>query len=103
MKNKLLSFDEAQNHIAGRESAGAERPAVPAELVRMAVERELTERQRQCVELYYFQGMTMERTARELGLNKATVCRHLQKARGRVQRVLGYALWARRHPHGGED
>lgn len=62
-----------------------------AQLIRLAMEQELTPRQRQCVELYYFDRLTMEEIGRELGIGKATVCRHLQKSKKRLGRALGYA------------
>lgn len=97
VKEKLLSLDEAQDFIPGGDSSagGGGDQGWTMDLLRMAVERELTGRQRQCVELYYFQGMTMEGISQELGLNKSTVCRHLQKARGRIRHVMAYAEWAR--------
>ncbi len=44
----------------------------------------LTPRQRQVVELYYYECLTMTEIARRLGLNPSTVSRHLKSARGRL-------------------
>lgn len=60
--------------------------------LRQARERELTPRQRQMVELYYDQGMTIPQIAEELGLNRSTVSRTLRRARDRLYRCLRYAL-----------
>lgn len=60
--------------------------------LRQARERELTPRQRQLLELYYDQGMTIPRIAEELGLNRSTVSRTLRRARDRLYRCLRYAL-----------
>ena len=47
----------------------------------------------ECVTLYYFQRLTMEEVGRQLGIGKATVCRHLQKSKKRLARVLAYVNW----------
>lgn len=60
--------------------------------LRRAREQELTPRQRQLLELYYDQGMTIPQIAEELGLNRSTVSRTLRRARDRLYRCLRYAL-----------
>ncbi len=60
--------------------------------LRQARERELTPRQRQMLDLYYDQGMTIPQIARELGVNRSTVSRTLRRARDRLYRCLRYAL-----------
>ena len=61
-----------------------------ADFVRLAVEEELTERQRQLVEMYYLRQMTMQNIASELGITPASVCRTLKRARDRLERCLKY-------------
>ena len=60
--------------------------------LRQARERELTPRQRQMLELYYDQGMTIPQIAGELGLNRSTVSRTLSRGRKRLKRYLQYSL-----------
>ena len=60
--------------------------------LRQARERELTPRQRQMLELYYDQGMTIPQIAGEMGLHRSTVSRTLRRARDRLYRFLRYAL-----------
>lgn len=60
--------------------------------LRQARERELTPRQRQMLELYYDQGMTIPQIAGELGLNRSTVSRTLRRAKARLYRCLRYSL-----------
>ncbi|EOS65382.1 sigma-70 family RNA polymerase sigma factor [Oscillibacter sp. 1-3] len=60
--------------------------------LRLARERELTERQREMVALYYDQGMTMPQIAERLGVNRSTVSRTLRRARDRLHRFLRYTL-----------
>lgn len=94
MRTKRVSFDRVQGLVGmdgeARENSGS-RAGQARRALRAAIEGELTPRQRECVELYFFQGLTMEQAARRLGIGKGTVCRHLQKARRRLGRVLGYA------------
>lgn len=52
------------------------------------IREELTERQRQILLLYYYQGMTMEQIGKHLGINKSTVSRHLSSAMGKLRRTL---------------
>lgn len=58
--------------------------------VKNVMERELTERQRMIVEGVYFQRRTMTSIARELGVNKSTVCRTFHRAEARIRRLLRY-------------
>ena len=55
------------------------------------IEGELTQRQRECLKRYYFDGFSQEEIAGEMGVTPATVSRHLKKARNRLERVIGYA------------
>ena len=60
--------------------------------LRLARERELTERQREMVALYYDQGMPMPQIAERLGVNRSTVSSTLRRARDRLHRFLRYTL-----------
>ena len=65
-------------------------------LLRRAIGNELTDRQRDCVQLYYGERLTMQEIADELHLTRGTVCKHLQKASAR----LSHALLRARHACG---
>ena len=56
-----------------------------------AMGQELTPRQKQCMELCVLRGMSQVEASRLLGINKATVCRHIQKARRALKKAAGYA------------
>jgi len=58
--------------------------------MRMALERELTPRQKQLVEMYYIRQLRMSDIADELGLDLSTVSRTLKRARARLRRSLQY-------------
>ena len=59
--------------------------------LRRAREQELTPRQRQTLELYFDQGMTIPQIARELGITKSAVSRTLARGRARIKRYLQYS------------
>lgn len=55
-----------------------------------AIRHGLTERQRVCVVKYYLEGMQMKDIARELGLSKSTVSRHISAAKLKLRKVASY-------------
>lgn len=58
--------------------------------LRRAMDRELTDRQRELIVAYYEQKKTMTQLAREMGVNKSTVSRTLHRAEERLRRCLQY-------------
>lgn len=56
----------------------------------IAINEELTDRQREMVNMYYIQQMTMAQIADELGVSVSTVSRTLQRGRNRLRRCLRY-------------
>lgn len=67
-----------------------------AELARMkrilarAIRYELTDRQRDCLTMYYLEGMKMKDIARLLCLSSSTVSRHISSATHKLRRVAAY-------------
>lgn len=59
-------------------------------VLREAERGELTERQRECVRLYYGEGKNVNEIAESLGITAPTVSKHLKKARARLSRILSY-------------
>lgn len=53
---------------------------------------ELTQRQKECVSLYYYSGLTMAEIASRLGINKSSVSRAISRARARIERSMKYAM-----------
>ncbi|WBY63576.1 MAG: Sigma70-r4-2 domain-containing protein [Thermocaproicibacter melissae] len=92
MKNgRILSLDLLENYIAANEREEEDvRRKLLLRALKGAVNKELTPRQRECVELLYGKGMSQRQIAAQLGLSPATVSRHLAKARRRLLRVLQY-------------
>ena len=60
--------------------------------LRLARQQALTDRQRQMLELYYDQGLTMGQIALKLNLNRSTVSRTLSRAKDKLYRCLRYSL-----------
>ena len=100
MGNRILSFDVLEN-ILGQadgkeESTNLGNLQAAKAVLRSALAQELTPRQLECVSLYFYEGLTEEEVGRRLGVSKSTVCRHLQKAKLRLGRAVGYGETARR-------
>ena len=60
--------------------------------LRIARREELTPRQRQVLQLYFEQELTMEQVAQRLGITKSTVSRTIARAKSRLRSCLRYAL-----------
>ena len=61
--------------------------------IRQITERELTDRQRTAVKLCFFEGLSVTDAAKEMGLNKSTVSRHLNAAKARIEQALRYSFF----------
>lgn len=61
-------------------------------VLQQAMAQELTPRQMDCIQGYYFQEQKMSQVAEQLGINTSSVSRHLKRARARLARVMGYAF-----------
>lgn len=90
---RTLTWEAMDRLTAPRpqETANRGRRQAALQLLRTAMERELTPRQRQCVELCVLGGLSQVEVGRMLGLNKSTVCRHLKKAKHILRRAADYA------------
>ena len=60
--------------------------------LRLARQQALTDRQRQMLELYSDQGLTMGQIALKLNLNRSTVSLTLSRAKDKLYRCLRYSL-----------
>ena len=58
----------------------------------LAVQQELTPRQREILQMRFTGGMSISGIAKELGLNKSTVSRSLTRSVERLYRSLRYSL-----------
>ena len=55
-----------------------------------AMRRELTDRQRSCLTMYYLEGMKMKDIAKAMSLSKSTVSRHISAATRKLRKVASY-------------
>lgn len=55
-----------------------------------AIKHELTDRQRDCLTMYYLDGVKMKDIARSLGLSTSTVSRHISSATAKLRRIARY-------------
>lgn len=55
-----------------------------------AMQTELTDRQRDCITMYYLNRMKMKDIAADLGLSRSTVTRHIQAATRKLRKVASY-------------
>lgn len=106
MRTKIFSLDDAkgflfnqnlEDSLADHSTQRFSSSKVAKAALRVALERDLTPRQRECVQLYYFQGLTMEQTGERLGIGKPTVHRHIKKAKARLERALAFAIEIQRY------
>ena len=99
MRHRLYTLDRmmderaavARHQIAAAED-NDERLGRMKRLLPEVMAAELTARQRQVIELYYYRRLNIPQIAGELGLNKSTVHRHLKAAHGRIRRALHYSI-----------
>ncbi len=61
--------------------------------LKRAIESELTERQKEMVNEFYFDGLSVTAIARKHNISKSTVSRHLSRARERLKGALKYGLY----------
>lgn len=93
-----ISFDICENFIADMGMPSSERSindnrnrlSMVKRAVLQVVRDQLTPRQRQIVLLYFFEGKNMPQIARELGVNKSTVSRTMQRALHNLRERLKY-------------
>jgi len=98
LRNKRLSLDQFTEGLAGFQIYARQGETSDTEYRRMlqtlrkAMDGELTDRQRECLQLCFFDGLTARQAADELSIHESTVSRHLKKARQRLGRVLLYSF-----------
>ena len=85
------SFD-LRHWRTGDGDSNTERIARILEHLPRAMEEELTDRQRQIVELHFYEDLTVTQIAQQLHLHPSTVSRSLRRSAEKLQRVLRYTL-----------
>lgn len=63
-------------------------------MIPVILEKELTDRQRECIELAYFKNMSQRQVAKKLGLTQPTVKKHIDSGCERMKNILKYCFYA---------
>lgn len=58
--------------------------------VMLAIQEDITPRQRECMVLYYQKGLNMRQIAELTGVDKSTVSRNIKRGESRLRRCLRY-------------
>ena len=61
--------------------------------LRSAIAHELSDRQREVLSMYYYEGRGVSDIAKTLNINKSSVSRRLKRARLKLERVLKYGYF----------
>lgn len=95
MRHRVLSLDlfgdrlEVEQRTKDEHDPERERML---KTLRSVMDGELTERQKECIRLCFFEGKSMKETAELLGVTPPTVSKHVKKACERIGRVMGYSF-----------
>jgi RNA polymerase sigma factor (sigma-70 family) len=81
-----------QNMIIGNDS-NRRQIELMRDALKKAIKRELTERQQYILIEYYFKERSMTDIARELGITKSTVSRHISRSKERLKQSLKYGMY----------
>ena len=90
-----LSLELFGDRLPAMQGSGGEPDAEYRKMLRAlhaAMEGELTQRQRECIQLRYFEQMRVNEIAGLLGLTPGTVSVHIKKGRERLGKVMRYSF-----------
>lgn len=96
MRNKYLSLNNFTESLIGISNYQKDMFSKDSDYKKMlevlvrAIDGELTERQKECVVLYYGRQLKLKEISLELNISESTVSRHLKKSRKRLAQVLKY-------------
>lgn len=85
LEGKRLEYKALQEFISLVDAGGD-----LAKRVRLAMNEELTSRQRELIFLYYIEEKNMTEIAGSLGISPSTVSRTLKRGRSRLRKYLKY-------------
>lgn len=99
MKNTKIQFTEFTESLAGMieynnhsENTNFNEYQRILKIMSKAIIGELTDRQRECIIMRYYQKLSVTEIAAKLNIGKSTVSRHIKKARIRLKRILDYYI-----------
>ena len=53
-------------------------------------EKELTKKQKECLDMYYSQNLNTVKISKILGVYPSTVWRHIEKSKKKIKKIIGY-------------
>lgn len=62
------------------------------QLLALAIEEELTFKQKEILKMYYYEKISMPQIAQKYSLNKSTICRHIKNAKRKIKSVMKYVM-----------
>jgi DNA-directed RNA polymerase specialized sigma subunit len=95
-KRPLVSFDEKNDYgTFDCDSDDTRRIFAPvSKILPFVIEKELTDKQRQCFEMHYFSGYSTMKIGQKLGIKRQTAWSFLDRARKKLNKKLYWALEA---------
>ena len=94
MRIRKLSFDTQidERVSAGRYFSGGENElrGRMKKLMGIAIKNELTERQRECIRMYYYENKKVCEIAEYTGIRPTTVYKHLKLGRNALKKCTAY-------------
>ena len=60
--------------------------------MKVAIGQELTQRQMECLAMYFGERLTLKEIGLRLGIGKSTVYKHIETGKAKIRQVLMYAL-----------
>ena len=56
------------------------------------ISSELTDKQKECLVMYYYENLNICQIAHELNIDKSTASRHVSRAKFKIKRLLSYYM-----------
>ena len=95
MRTKIYSLDQQMEDLYLK-SLSAQRDDNDRDIEKMkrmlknAMDRMLTEKQKRCLIMYYFEHLNMREIAECLGVNKSTVSKHIKAASNNLRKLRAF-------------
>lgn len=88
---RRVSLEFAEYELS-RQQYGESSRRIDPRVVRMIIEEALSEKQREYLCDYYFDGLSMSRSAELHGVSLSTVSRTIKRAENRIRGILKYQI-----------
>ena len=96
---RIVLYDSLEHFSAQKgEDNQAQRQLYRA-ILREGMKSQLTARQREAIQLYYLEGLTLDQVGRQLGISRSAACRRVQGARKRLSRFAKGYLALEKYTH----